>query len=54
MIGAVTTPAQLQTDWLLAQFDLPPKPAREKYMDFVRAGAGLPSVNGLYTNPAHP
>lgn len=44
MIGAVTTPGWLQTDWLLAQFDPQPKLARAKGMDFVRAGAGLPSV----------
>lgn len=46
MTGAVTTTAQLQTDWLLAQFDL--------QLTGMRIGAGLPSVNGLYTNPAHP
>jgi len=44
MIGAVPTPVWLQTDWLLGQFDQQRERAREKYMDFVRAGVGLPSL----------
>ena len=44
MIGDEPAPVWLQTDWLLGQFDPQRKRAQEKYEDFVRAGAGLPSV----------
>jgi hypothetical protein len=44
MIGATPTPVWLQTDWLLGQFDPQRERAREEYVDFVRAGVGLPSL----------
>jgi len=44
MIGAAPTPVWLKTDWLLGQFDQQRDRAREKYVDFVRAGVGLPSL----------
>jgi len=44
MIGVVPAPVWLQTDWLLGHFDSQQKRAREKYVDFVHAGVGLPSV----------
>lgn len=44
MIGTTATPAWLQTDWLLGQFSPQRKRAVAKYIDFVRAGVGLPSV----------
>jgi hypothetical protein len=44
MIGVVPTPVWLQTDWLLGQFDPQRDRARGKYVDFVRAGVGLPSL----------
>ena len=44
MIGAAPSPVWLQTDWLLGQFDPQRERAREKYMDFVCAGVGLPSL----------
>lgn len=44
MIGTVTPPAWLQTDWILGQFSPQRDRARFGYLDFVRAGVGLPSV----------
>lgn len=44
MTGAVARPPWLQTDWILGQFGGQQNKAREKYVDFVRAGVGLPSV----------
>lgn len=44
MIGVVPPSAWLETDWLLGQFDPQRNRAREKYVDFVRAGGGLSSV----------
>ncbi len=44
MIGNVTAPDWLETDWLLACFDESKKQAITAYIDFVRAGIGLPSV----------
>ncbi|MCP4233573.1 MAG: hypothetical protein GY770_08285 [Aestuariibacter sp.] len=37
-------PCWLQADWLLSQFGRQRKRARERYIDFVRAGAGLSPV----------
>ncbi len=44
MIGSADTPAWLQTAWLLGQFDASRDAAIRSYVDFVRAGAGLPSI----------
>jgi len=44
MIGQAPRPNWLQTDWLLAQFSSRRGEARLGYMDFVRAGVGLPSL----------
>ena len=44
MIGRVQPPGWLQTDGLLRQFSKQRKRAIEKYVDFTRAGIGLPSV----------
>ena len=42
MIGREGAPKWLETDWLLACFGKQRKKATGKYVDFVRAGAGLP------------
>ncbi|MEO8298799.1 MAG: transposase [Burkholderiales bacterium] len=39
-----TSPAWLETDWLLSQFATSREAAHRAYVDFVRAGVGLPSV----------
>lgn len=44
MVGQVEAPVWLETDWLLNQFGKQRKRARVKYIDFVRAGIGLPSL----------
>jgi REP element-mobilizing transposase RayT len=46
MVGAVAPPPWLQTDWILGQFAQVRGDVVRKYMDFVRAGVGLPSVWG--------
>ena len=43
-IGKAQAPDWLETDWLLSQFGRQRKRARERYIDFVRAGIGLPSI----------
>ena len=42
--GKAQVPDWLETDWLLSQFGRQRKRARERYIDFVREGIGLPSV----------
>jgi len=42
--GKAQAPDWLETDWLLSQFGRQRKRARERYIDFVREGVGLPSV----------
>lgn len=44
MVGRIQPPGWLQTDGLLSHFAKQRKRAIEKYVDFVRAGVGLPSV----------
>ena len=44
MIGEAPIPVWLETDWVLGQFSRQKKRAKAKYKDFVREGAGLPSV----------
>lgn len=44
MIGQAPSPTWLQTDWILGQFSSQRNRARLMYLDFVRAGVGLPSV----------
>ena len=44
MLGQVTRPAWLHTDWLLAQFGAARAQGIANYIDHVRAGVGLPSV----------
>ena len=46
MVGEVAPPPWLQTDWILGQFAQSRGDAVRQYMDFVRAGVGLPSVWG--------
>jgi len=43
-IGRVDSPEWLQTDWLLAQFGETREVATFNYIDFVRAGVGLPPI----------
>ncbi|MBV1915762.1 MAG: transposase [Pseudomonadales bacterium] len=43
-IGETEAPVWLETDWLLSQFGKRCKRSREKYIDFVREGIGLPSL----------
>ncbi len=50
MIGATSSPDWLQTDWILGQLSPQRDKAREKYIDFVRAGVGLPSIWGDLRN----
>ena len=42
--GKLDAPEWLEVDWLLSHFGKQRKRAREKYIDFVREGIGLPSV----------
>jgi REP element-mobilizing transposase RayT len=44
MLGQVVPPVWLQTDWLLGQFGRQRNLAIAGYINFVRAGVGLPSV----------
>lgn len=44
MTGAAPAQRWLETDWLLGQFDSQHQRAQAMYMDFVRAGVGLPSI----------
>lgn len=44
MIGQAEKPEWLETDWLLACFGKQRNRAIAKYIDFVRAGVGLPSA----------
>ena len=44
MLGLEQVPAWLQTDWLLGQFGPERGMATARYLDFVRAGVGLPSI----------
>ena len=44
MVGTQVAPTWLETDWLLAQFGRRRSSAVAKYVDFVRAGVGLPPV----------
>jgi REP element-mobilizing transposase RayT len=44
MTGAANAPAWLQTDWILGQFACRRDVAVAAYIDFVRAGVGLPSL----------
>jgi hypothetical protein len=44
MVGAEAAPDWLVTDWILGQFGQRRAPAVQKYIDFVRAGVGLPSI----------
>jgi putative transposase len=43
-IGEALAPEWLQTDWLLGQFGNRRRQAVAKYVEFVRAGVGLPSL----------
>lgn len=44
MVGQCVPPSWMETDWLLGQFG-PTRPlARGRYVDFARAGVGLPSI----------
>jgi putative transposase len=44
VLGTEPSPDWLQTDWLLSQFGPTRGEALVRYVDFVRAGIGLPSV----------
>lgn len=44
MIGTETAPEWLQTDWILGQFASQRGRAIKRYIDFVRAGVGLPGL----------
>lgn len=44
MVGKAPAPPWLQTDWILGQFGQDRAAAVQGYMDFVRAGMGLPSL----------
>ncbi len=44
MVGKEATPAWLETDWLLSCFGNRRSYVIAKYIDFVRAGVGLPSI----------
>lgn len=46
MTGQAFCPVWLETNWLLAQFADKLNAARRGYIDFVRAGVGLPSLWG--------
>lgn len=43
-------PDWLETDWLLGQFSPQRNTAQGQYIDFVRAGVGLPSIWGHLRN----
>ena len=44
MIGMASPPPWLKTDWLLGQFGTDRQQAIARYVDFVRAGVGLPTL----------
>ncbi len=44
MLGKSPSPGWLETDWILACFGKQRKRAVTKYIDFVRAGIGLPPI----------
>ncbi|MGX2038897.1 REP-associated tyrosine transposase [Methylocaldum sp. MU1018] len=44
VVGLAPAPAWLQTHWLLGRFGRKRDPAIAGYIDFVRAGVGLPSI----------
>jgi len=44
MVGTQACPRWLQTDWILAHFGTLRSVAIHRYIDFVRAGVGLPSL----------
>jgi putative transposase len=44
MLGRDPRPIWLDTDWLLGQFGAQRRPAIAKYEEFVRAGAGQPTI----------
>ncbi len=44
MTGGQAAPDWLQTDWILGQFSAQRRRAINLYVDFVRAGVGLPSL----------
>lgn len=44
MVGREVAPLWLQTEWILGQFSPQRGRAIRKYIDFVRAGVGLPSL----------
>lgn len=50
MLDPSASPEWLQTDWILGQLSPQRDKAREKYIDFVRAGVGLPSIWGDLRN----
>lgn len=43
-VGWAAAPPWLETDWLLSQFGRERRSAVRRFVDFVRAGVGLPSV----------
>jgi putative transposase len=44
MLGEETVPLWLESDWILGQFAAEREQAVRRYVDFVRAGVGLPSL----------
>jgi putative transposase len=50
MVGTAPCPDWLEIDWFLGQFSPQRTTAREQYIDFVRAGVGLPSIWGNLRN----
>lgn len=44
MVGTASRPEWLQTDWVLSHFNQARGKAVKGYVDFVRAGVGLPSL----------
>jgi putative transposase len=50
MVGTATCPDWLETDWFLGQFSPLRETAQGRYIDFVRAGVGLPSIWGSLRN----
>lgn len=50
MVGEASVPAWLNTGWILGQFGAPRPWAIARYIDFVRAGVGLPSLWGRLEN----
>ena len=50
MVGTTPCPEWLETDWFLGQFSPQRNTAQSQYIDFVRAGVGLPSIWGNLRN----